>query len=159
MKKSLLLPAIALTIVGSALFVTQASAQGVNNPQQSLVQKIAEKFNLNKDEVQAVFDEDRAEHHVQMQKRFEKRLSQLVTDGKLTEDQKTKILAKFTELEANRKADMEKMKSLTSDERKTAIEAHRNELQQWADENGIDLKSLGLFGRHGMQEHHGMMGN
>jgi hypothetical protein len=153
MKKSLLLPALALTMAGTVLFATQTFAE-TTDPQQTLIEQIASKFNLNKDDVKAVFDQNRANKQAQMQQRFEAKLTQLVTDGKLTEDQKTKILEKVKELESNRAAEVEKLKSMTPAERKVAMKTYRDELTQWASDNGIDLKSLGLFG-FGM----GMMGS
>ena len=169
MKKALLLPAIALTMAGTVLFATQSPmvsgqtfAQEASNPEQTLIEKIAEKFHLNKDEVKAVFTEHKEEHRVQMQEKFEERLSQLVKDEKITEEQKAKILTKFSEIHANREAEMEKLKSKTPEQRHEVMKAHHDELQQWAKENGIDLESLGLFvfkTDKGMAIGRGMMGD
>jgi hypothetical protein len=142
MKKSLLVPALALTMAGTVLFATQTFAQGTNDPQTSLVQKIAEKFNLNKDDVQKVFDEERNNRESGMQKQMESRLTQAVQDGKITEEQKKLILDKVSSLHASRTAEMDKMKSMTADQRKEAMKTHKDELKTWADQNGIDLKSI-----------------
>jgi len=149
-KKTLLIPALVVTVVGASLWATtQTYAQDTNDPQTNLVQRIATKFNLNKDDVKKVFEEDRQEHHVQMQQKFEERLTQLVKDGKLTEDQKTKVLAKFKEMEASHEAEMDSVESSTPEERKTKMKAHKDELAQWAKDNGIDLNVL-FDGHKGM---------
>lgn len=139
-----------MSVVGASFFATtQTYAQDKTDMQTNLVQKIASKFNLNKDDVQKVFEEDRQEHHVQMQKDFEDRMSQLVKDGKITEEQKTKILAKFKEMEASHEAEMDQMKSMTREERQAKMKAHKDELEKWAKDNGIDLSVL-FDGHKGM---------
>ena len=144
---------VGLTLIGTVLFgavntfaQTTASDQ---NPMSSLVQKIADKFGLNKDEVQAVFDENRQEHQARMQQRYEERLTQDVKDEKITEEQKQLILQKHKELSENRQSKMEEMKNMSVEERKTEMERERQELENWAKENGIDPQYLmGGFGPH-----------
>lgn len=154
MKKSLLVPALALTMAGTVLFATQSFAQeSTTDPQATLVQKIAEKFNLNKEDVQAVFDETRKTQESKRQQKFESRLDQAVKDGKITEDQKKMILEKMSSMKANREAEMEKLKSMTPEERKAAMKDHKDDLKTWANENGIDLKSI--LGEFGPRMHHG----
>lgn len=165
MNKKILLTVAAISIIGVGLLTSKTVfAQNIDNgqnPMSSLVAKIADKFGLKKEDVQAVFDQDRTEHQAEMEKtrvarqaemetKFEEQLSQDVTDKKITEAQKEFILAKRKELEANRQAKMESMKNLTDDERKTAMEKERAELETWAKENSIDLKYLmGGFGMRG----------
>jgi len=145
-KNKIILSIVGLALVGTILFgavnTFAESTTSDQNPMASLVQKIADKFGLKKEDVQAVFDQDRQERQVQMQTRFEEQLSQDVKDGKITEAQKQLILEKRKELEANRQAKMESMKNMTQDERKAAMEKERQELESWAKENGIDLKYL-----------------
>lgn len=146
MKRSLLVPALALTMVGTVLFATQTFAQGTNDPQTSLVQQIAEKFNLNKDDVQKVFDVERAKHESARQTNFVNKLDQAVKDGKITDAQKKLIQDKMSSMNANREEEVDKLKSMTPDQRKAEIKAQRDELKTWAKDNGIDLKSLlGVF--------------
>lgn len=172
MNKKILITAILVSVLGIGIFSsTKVLAQNIlngQNPMSSLVQKIADKFGLKKEDVQAVFDQDRAEHQVEMEaKRAERQaemetkykaqLDQDVKDGKITEAQKELILAKRKELEASRQAEMQNMQGKTAEERKAAMEAKktemekkRKELEDWAKQNGIDLKYLmGGFGRHG----------
>src|SRR4051812_426947 len=92
--RRVLLPMAAVAVVAAAAAgVTAVSAATPTDSQSSLVQKIADTFHLDKSKVQAVFDEHKSQVQADHQAKFEERLSQAVTDGKLTADQKTKILA------------------------------------------------------------------
>jgi hypothetical protein len=155
-KKKLVLTVAVVSLAGASFFgVTNTFAQTPDNQGTSLVGRIATKFNLNKADVQAVFDEDREEHQAKMEKRFEDQLTQLVTNGKITEDQKTKIIAKFKEMKEQRNANKDELKNMTQDERKAAHEQKRQELKTWAEANGIDVNVLtGVFGPgKGMGKH------
>ena len=138
------------TIVGLAAFAGVASAQAAPNTsitdKQTLVDKIASTFNLNKDDVQKVFDEDRATHEAEFQQVMEDRLDQAVTDGKITSDQKAQILAKQQEM----KAYMESLKDKTETERRELMKAKMDEMKQWAEDNnlsGIPFV-MGIGGHH-----------
>lgn len=121
-----------------------------------LIQKIMEKFSLNKDEVTTVMNEYREEHHNQMEARFQERLSSLVADGKLTNEQKTQLEAKHEEMEANH----QELRSITGPEKREAMQAYHEEIQTWAEANGIDFDQImpmgGGLGKGGM--HRGMGG-
>lgn len=136
-----------LMIVGAVS--SQALAQSETGGYQSIVQRLAEKFNLNESEVQAVFDEVHAEHQAQMQEMFEARLGEAVANGDLTEDQKNAILDKKEEMIAFR----DSLRDLSPEERKAAFDEKRSELKTWAEEQGIDLNLFHLDGPHG--HHHG----
>ncbi len=132
------------SFVGVAGATTTTSTSGPD----SLIEKIATKFNLNKDEVKAVFDEEHTARQAEMKTKNEEHLQQLVTDGKITVDQKAKIIAKQAELQTKREANRDAMKDKTDEERKAAMEAERTELEQWAKDNGIDMQYLrGVGGR------------
>ncbi len=124
-----------------------ATTQPASGGASSLITKLAEKFNLKKEDVQAVFDEDRAAH----QQKLEERLSQAVESGKITEAQKAKIIAKLAELKAKHEANRDAMKDKAAEERRAAMQQEREDLQQWAKDNGIALNYL----RFGMGHHHG----
>ncbi len=131
MKKSKLIGlstmAVTLGVVGLAGI---ASAQ-TSTSNTSLVDKIATKFSLKKADVQAVFDEQKTERQAEHKAEVSERLQDLVDDGKITAEQKTKIEAKQAEHQAAR-------------------EAERTELEKWATDNGIELRYL-MGGRgHGM---------
>lgn len=155
MNKKILLPFIALAVLafGTLGANTFALAQEDVSPDINLVEKISTKFGLDKNEVQKVFDEQRNEMHKEMQARQEERLSQLVKDGKITEAQKTLIVNKQKEMQAQRETNKDSFKDLTPEERKTQMETKKAEIDAWAKENGIDPTYL--FPGKGMKDGHG----
>lgn len=156
---------IGLSTVGATAL---ASSTGKGN---SLVDKIAKQFNLKTEDVQKVFDQDKVDHRAKMEQKYENRLTQAVKDGKLTEDQKTKILAKHKELtarlEAQREANKDKrdeFASMTDTERQKAIEVRKaamdklkSEISAWEKDNNIPSGYLMLGGMRqgGPGGHHG----
>lgn len=145
MQKKHLVTAAALAIVGTTLFgATQAFAQtqAPEDPRASIVEKLATKFGLEESAVQAVFDEQRAEHQTEMLARQVERLTQLVSEGKITEEQKQLIIQKRQELMAEHQSEHESMRDKTPEERRAAMEEHRTALESWATEHGIDVQYL-----------------
>lgn len=114
-----------------------ASAHGLTDGD-TLVEKLATKFNVKTEDVQAVFDENRQEHEAERAKKQEEHLTQLVTDGKLTEDQKNALIAKRQEMEAKRDSMRDSLKNASKEEHKAAREQHHNEMDQWFQDQGID---------------------
>src|SRR3989344_2094674 len=99
MSKKFILPTTLIMgiIMLGLLSVSYASAQeNTNYP--SIVQKLAERFNLNEADVEAVFDEERQDHYADMQARFGERLDDLVSEGKITSEQKQAIISKHEEI-------------------------------------------------------------
>jgi len=155
MKKSLLV-AGAVTSIGLAgvtgIGIASAATDNTNAAgSSSLVDKIASKFNLNKSDVQAVFDQDRSDHEAKRQANVEKELSQAVTDGKLTSAQKDLILAKQKEFKSTMDSQRDSMKDKTREERKTFMDQQRTDLENWAKSNGIPTEYLRFVmpGGHG----------
>ena len=137
---------LGLILVGF-LSVSYVSAQE-SGVYPSIVQKIAERFNLDEEDVKAVFDEERDEHHAEMQARWAERLEDLVNDGKINAEQKQAILDKHEEMHNK----MLEWKDLSHEERHQKMQELHEEFKNWADEQGIDLPLLGPFGggfRHG----------
>lgn len=134
MKKALLVTG-ATTIVGLASFagVANAATSGSSTSGDSLVDKIATKFNLNKSDVQAVFDADRTEHDAERQQKLEERLSQAVTDGKITSEQKDEILAKLKDMQTY----MDSIKDKSEDEKRSLMKTKMDELKKWAEDNNL----------------------
>lgn len=114
-----------------------------------LVQKIIEKFGLNEEEVSKVVEEYRSENQGN-------RLDEAVANGKITSEQKDKILAKMEELQKENL----NFQDMTQEERRTQMETHRAELEKWAEDNGIDASYIMGFGKgpH-MGKGSGMMGS
>ena len=140
-KHKIFLPVfLALAIFTVAILATKVKAQeAVNYP--PIVQKIADKFNLNVSEVAGVFDEERDERRAEMFAYFAEHLNDLVAEGKLTEEQKEAVLDKHEELQSS----MEGLGGLSREERKAKMLEVHNSFKSWAEEQGIDLSSIGPF--------------
>ena len=152
--------AAALASLGIASVVGVGTVAAQESGSTSLADRIATQFNLNKDEVQKVIDEDRDARHAEMQQRAEERLQEAVDAGKLTAEQKDKIVAKMQELHEKREAQRDEFQSMTRDERRAAIQAQREELEQWAQDNNIPVQYLMFGGRgHGGPGMGGMRGD
>jgi hypothetical protein len=109
--------------VTSLTGMSLASAAATTSSGDSLVDKIASKFNLKKDDVQKVFDEDKTTREAERQKDFSDRLQKKVDSGDITAAQKTLIENKFKELQTKR-------------------DTEQKDLKKWASDNKIDLKYL-----------------
>ena len=140
-KKTKLLVISAITLgvltLGGALGFGIVNAEGTDN-YPSIVKKIAEKFNLNTNEVNKVFKENRQERQAECQSKLEEKLNKAVEEGKITEEQKKAILDKHNEMKEKR----EELKNLSPEERKEAMKGLREEMKKWAEENNIDLKQF-----------------
>ena len=106
-----------------------------------IVQKLVERFGLNEDEVKAVFDENRTERKEERQAKHDEKLDQAVSDGVITEEQKQALEAKREEM----KPDKGEFRDLSKEEREVQREAHRGEMESWAEGQGIDLEALHQF--------------
>jgi len=141
MKYKIAIPTFIVAVVATATFgAVNTFAQAKTTQHDSIVQKLVQKFNLNEDQVKAVFEEERTERQAEMQTKFEERLNQSVSEGKITEDQKKLIIAKHEEEQNEREADRANWQNLTSEERRSQMDEHRTEMQSWAEENGIDMQ-------------------
>jgi hypothetical protein len=142
-KKALAVLVVVSVIALGGLLVTKVTLAQDGNGYPLIIQRLVERFGLNADEVQEVFEEVQGERHQEMGARFEEKLDEMVAAGTLTEEQKNAILAKKAEMQA----DCEGMRDLTPEERQTKMEEHRAEMEAWAEENGIDLALIGPLGR------------
>jgi flagellar biosynthesis GTPase FlhF len=126
MKKGLIAAlAIGTLMAVGVLSIGQVRAEEVQP--QPIWQRIAERFGLNKDEVQTVFEESRGQRGEQAQVRQEERLNQAVSEGVLSEDQKQALQTKHEEMRQ---------------EREVNREAHKTEMDQWFSDNGIDHQAM-----------------
>lgn len=126
-----------LILAGGIAWAGISNVSAQTSVRDTIVQKIAAKFGLKEADVQSVYDTQRTERQAEMQKRFEEMLTQSVKDGKITEAQKTAILAKHKEMQTNR-------------------EKEHAEWQSWLKANNLENVDLGLgFGR-GMGKGMGM---
>lgn len=114
-----------------------------------MVQKLVEKFNLNADEVKTVLDEERQAQQEEMLTQYESMLDEAVGSGELTEDQKNLLLAKRQEWQdymSTLAPQGGQANGTDMESRRTEMDAKRDELEQWASDNGIDEKYLFMFG-------------
>lgn len=146
-KRLLVLGAVSTIGLTSLAGIGLASAASQQNGSGGLIDKIATTFNLNRDEVQKVFDENRAEHEAERKAQLEEKLAQAVTDGKITQEQADGMKAKLEEMQTFR----ESLQDKTEAERREAMKTKMDELKTWMDENGIPETLRFLGGRgHGM---------
>lgn len=153
MRKQLITAGIVTTIglagvtgVGMASAMTNTSG---TDPFTNLVDAISTKFNLNKDEVQKVFDEQRTAMQAERETKVKEEVAQLVTDGKITQAQADAINAKRAELQKEREAAKSSPDTKTRAEMKSEMDARRTELETWAKDNGISTDYLRYVMGHG----------
>lgn len=113
-----------LALVG-AYWTGRANAQAVSSPT-TIVDKLVERFSLNKDEVTGVFDEIHQEHQQQRQAYMESKLDEAVEDGVITAEQKQALSNKHREMQEKRNQE-------------------REEMQRWMEESGIDFGKLAPY--------------
>lgn len=136
-------------LAGGAVFATANSTSGTD-PMSGLVSAIATKFDLKKDDVQKVFDEQRTQMETQREQEVKDQVAQLVKDGKLTQAQADKINAKRAELVKEREANRTSEQNLTDAQRKTKMEERKTALDTWFKDNNIDSQyAYLLMGGHG----------
>lgn len=136
-KKPILVAVLAGLVGLSSLGVSQA-AQAQPGHNSTLVDKIAAKFNLNKDDVQKVFDENRAEHAAERKQEMEQELNRAVANGQITSQQKDEIISKLKEL----RSFFDSLKDKSPSERKAALKAKHIELFEWAKDNHIPKRFI-----------------
>lgn len=135
LKKKIFFPVLALAVIASALVGSKyVSAQDVTfGGPDSLISKIAQKFNLNEADVKAVFQEEMDTRHAQMKQQMEEKLTQAVKEGKITEAQKTAIQEKFGQ-PFTKKVEAGEM----SEEEMQAFHQQRKaEMDTWLSQNGL----------------------
>ncbi len=115
-----------------------------------LVERFAERFDLDPDEIMDFMEELREEKKAEMEARFEEKLDELVEDGDITSGQKQAILDKKEEM----KTFKESLEDMTISEAREALKDQKEDLKDWAEENDLELKYLFPRG-HKKQDHKG----
>ena len=138
--KKIIIPVAVATIGASAIFGTGAVfAQSTNTPLSGLAQMIAQKFNIDQNQVQSVLDQyssqKKANRLQKMQQGEDQRLSNLVSQGKITSDQKTAIENELKNLKAKYFSNFQ---GQTADQRKQAVQNFRTDFQAWLRSQNID---------------------
>ena len=152
--KPVLVAAAATVAVGGATLLggSMVHAQSASNGD-GIIDKIATRFNLNRDEVKQVFDEVHQEHEAEMKTKMSEYLQSKVDDGTITADQKAAIEAKQAEMQTKREALRDQ--DLTPEQRRDAMKTMMDEMKTWAEQQGIDISTLMPQGGPG-RGHHGM---
>lgn len=132
---------ITLLAVGVLVLGTSVAKADETSNYPPIVSKLVERFGLNEAEVKAVFDEQRTERQAEKQAEREEKLSQAVSDGVITEEQKQALISKHEEMRTN-KPEKGEFKEMSKEERQSIREEHRTEMQSWFDSQGIDHKAL-----------------
>jgi len=125
MNKKVLAAVLALGIIASVGYFgsNYVLAEDENPMHQTLISRIAEKFNLKESDVEAVFEAVRDERRDEMKSQRSEKLTQAVSDGVITEAQKVTLLDKMEEHIGER-------------------QANRAEMQNWYKDQGIDQTKL-----------------
>lgn len=153
-----ILSAVVLTVIGGTIAFRSTTVFAETADQYPpLIQKLVDKFNLDKTEVNKILEEERTERENQRQEmetkrqsEIEAKLAQAVTDGKITEDQKASIIAKLAEMRASKpRREKSDFSALTDDERKTKMEEMKKEMEQrkadfesWEESLGVKLSDI-----------------
>lgn len=156
-KRSLLVGATLATVITgvSGAGIVSAATSSSSSSGTSLVDKIASKFNLNKSDVQAVFDQDRQEHGAQMEADQKEKLATAVKDGKLTQAQADHITQVMSEIKTLRGSTSPQEESDTV---RSQIKSKLDDLRTWAKSNNVDMQYI-MFGHGGPGGHRGMHGD
>lgn len=133
MNKKIVIPILVLSsigLLGSAGLKTVSAETAETLP--PFVQRLTERFGLDANEVQTFMEEERETMHAERRQELETRLNAAVQEGKLTEEQKSTILAKMEEMHATR------------GEMQNNFRQGNDALRTWAESEGIDLQDLDL---------------
>lgn len=115
-KKALSTIIVLGVIISVGYFATPAKANDFNSRRDTLVTRISQRFNLNKSDVEAVFDAIHDERQSEMEAKREEKLTQAVKDGVITEDQKNALLVKMEDHAGQRQERAEEMQKWFSDQ-------------------------------------------
>lgn len=117
---------VAVILFMGTFLVTRKIPAEAAATSQTIIDRLAERFNLKKDDVKSVFNEERQGQQQKMQAQMEARLNQAVKDGVINADQSQALLNKTTEVQ----------------EKQNQI---RDEMQKWVEESGIDFEKLAPY--------------
>lgn len=158
-KKNLLLPIAILATAGViSLGAVSANAYfGNGERHDDMVKELSVKLGVDESKVSAIFEEMHKEQQQEMENRLSERLDEAVASGEITEAQKKAILTKHEEMRDEHEADRESFQSMTPEQRRETRQTDRDEMEAWAEEQGIDLEYfMGPMGGH-MGKKGGMM--
>jgi hypothetical protein len=147
--KKILIPAFAIIIGGGSLLGVSSlvHAQSGSGPFSGLAQTIASKFGLSQSDVQSAINtymqQQRKTMMQNMQQRLQNKLNQEEQQGQITTGQESAILTELSSLKSQ--FNPSSFKSMTQQQRQQAFQTEKNNLQSWAQSQGINM-SLIPFG-------------
>jgi len=139
-KKTSVLSAVALgaLLSGGVYGVSVADAKGFGSGDHDPANRPETRQYANR-----VTADERAAHQAERQGSLVLKLDESVSSGAITAEQKTLILEKHAEIRAEREGSLDAWRELTREERQAKIAERRATLEQWAEDNGIDMKYFG----------------
>jgi len=137
--KKIALISLLAGVAGSAVIgATAMAATSSTSSYPNIVQKIADKFHLNPSDVNGVFQQQRVDHQVARHQKLVSALDQAITDGKITKDQETKILAELDSLSRQHIND-------NKTDRRANRQTLHDQMTQWLKDNNINVKLDGIL--------------
>ena len=127
-KKAILpIAIIGIAIAGTTLWSTGVVKAQFGNNNETMAQELASKLDIDESKVSEAMEQIRIDHQEKRQAQISTNLDKAVTDGVITAEQKQKILDKHSQMKQERGQ-------------------KRQEMQQWEEENGIDMSKLREYG-------------
>lgn len=113
-----------------AVFVPKAiNAQQDNSSYPPIINSIAEKFNLNVEDVKGVFDQQRTDRQEQQRQTLQDQINKAVEAGVLTQQQGEDLAGRLNQMAQTR-------------------QNQKDELQKWFSDSGIDQTKLSAYIGH-----------
>ncbi len=125
---------IAMTAAPVFAATPNSTNAAFQDPRASLMQALIKRFSLNETDLKQFFQEQEQARFTQSLTTLEQRLTTEVTQGRLTEAQKTALITKAKEAQAKH----EEARKLTPEECKKMMDAYRAELETWLTQQGLD---------------------
>ena len=123
-KKAILpIAIIGIAIAGTTLWSTGVVKAQFGNNNETMAQELASKLDIDESKVSEAMEQIRTDHQEKRQAQISTNLDKAVTDGVITAEQKQKILDKHSQMKQERGQ-------------------KRQEMQQWEEENGIDMSKI-----------------
>ncbi len=145
-KRTIIITIVIGVVASIAIFGAGLVVAAENVTHAPIARMLAERFNLDVDEVQGVLNEEHETRHEArhetMEARHEARLDQAVEDGEITEAQKTAIVKK---MDGIHEAEGD-LKDKDPEERHEAMEALHDDFKKWLEDNDIDPSLIGPIG-------------